>query len=76
MKFDSSLRDRRNPEVSKDESEVHPSRKDPPMVVTDVKREVSKDESEVHPPRNLFFFFILLFFRPSSGVGDRGLGLQ
>ena len=38
-----------NPEVSKDESEVHPRRKSPPMVVTDVNPEVSKDESEEHP---------------------------
>ena len=36
-----------NPEVSRDESEVHPTRKAPPMVVTDVNPEVSKDESEV-----------------------------
>ena len=40
-----------NPEVSKDESEVHPRRKEDPMVVTDVNPEVSKDESEVHPIR-------------------------
>ena len=38
-----------NPEVSKDESEVHPRRKSSRMVVTDVNPEVSKDESEVHP---------------------------
>ena len=38
-----------NPEVLKDESEVHPRRKVPPMVVSDVNPEVSKDESEVHP---------------------------
>ena len=37
-----------NPEVLKDESEVHPPRKPYPMVVTDVNPEVSKDESEVH----------------------------
>ena len=37
-----------NPEVSRDESEVHPPRKRPPMVVTDVNPDVSKDESEVH----------------------------
>ena len=66
-------RDRRNPEV---ESEMHPSRKRTPMVVTDVNPEVSKDESEMHPSRKLFFFFVLLFFRSSSGVGDRGLGQQ
>ena len=40
-----------NPEVSKDESEVHPERKENPMAVTDVNPEVSKDESEVHPSR-------------------------
>ena len=38
-----------NPEVSKDDSEVHPSRKQDPMNVTDVNPEVSKDESEEHP---------------------------
>ena len=38
-----------NPEVSKDESEVHPRKNLCPMVVTDVNPEVSKDESEVHP---------------------------
>ena len=38
-----------NPEVSKDESEVHPPRKANSMVVSDVNPEVSKDESEVHP---------------------------
>ncbi len=38
-----------SPEVSKDESKVHPPRKLAPMVVTDVNPEVSKDESEVHP---------------------------
>ena len=38
-----------NPEVSKDESEVHPRRKENSMVVTDVSPEVSKDESEEHP---------------------------
>ena len=37
-----------NPEVSKDESEVHPPRKKDPMVVTDVNPEVSKDKSEEH----------------------------
>ena len=37
-----------NPEVSKDVSEVPPSRKEDPMVVTDFNDEVSKDESEVH----------------------------
>ena len=40
-----------NPEASKDESDVHPSRKPTPMVVTDVNPEVSKDESEVQPRR-------------------------
>ena len=40
-----------SPEVSNDESEVHPSWKEDPMVVTDVNPEVSKDESEVHPRR-------------------------
>ena len=40
-----------NPEVSKDESEVHQPRKEDPMVVTDVNPEVSKDESEVHSRR-------------------------
>ena len=38
-----------NPVVSKDESEVHPTRKQLPMVVTDVNPEVSKDVSDVHP---------------------------
>ena len=38
-----------NPEVSKDESEVHSPRKPVPIVVTDVNPEVPKDESEVHP---------------------------
>ena len=38
-----------NHEVSNDESEIHPSRKEDPMFVTDVNPEVSKDESEVHP---------------------------
>ena len=36
-----------NPEVSKDASEVHSPRKQPPMVVTDVNPEVSNDEIEV-----------------------------
>ena len=40
-----------NPEVSRDESEVHPLRKSYPMVVTDVNPEVSKDESEVQSRR-------------------------
>ena len=40
-----------NPEVSKDESEVHPPRKRCPMVLTDVNPDVSKDESEVHTRR-------------------------
>ena len=40
-----------NPEVSKDESEVHSYRKAPLMVVTDFNPEVSKDKSEVQPQR-------------------------
>ena len=36
-----------NPEVSRDESEVHPARKASPIVVTDINPELSKDESEV-----------------------------
>ena len=36
-----------NPEVSKDESKVHPRRKQSPMVLTDVNPDVSKDDSEV-----------------------------